>query len=416
MKPITISNENLLASSSARWTSRLIRGVVNRLADSIERGTLRLTLPDGSSQELTGALSIQPVADLQIHHPRALRRLVIHGDIGFAEGYLANEWSSSNLTALFGLGIANEEKLENLVGNWSSTRLIARIKHLLNANSRRQAKKNIAYHYDLGNEFYKLWLDSSMTYSAGIFSNGLDESETSLEASQHAKYARLANALEIEDHHSVLEIGCGWGGFMQHVIENTKATIAGVSISQEQCQYASQRLHSVRGGDRAQVLFRDYRDLEGTYDRVASIEMFEAVGEKCWQTYAQKLKSLLAEKGIAALQVITINENRFERYKDSADFIQRYIFPGGMLPSYTALNTVMRDAGLKITDSFRFGPHYAESLRRWRTRFDAAWPAIEAQGFDERFKRMWHYYLAYCEIGFDTGATDVVQIRVEHDS
>ena len=416
MKPLTYSNDEQLLNISAKFSSRIIRNLVNRLAATIDHGTLRMTLPDGSLQEIIGPVSSQPTTDLQIKDLRALRRLAMHGDIGFAEAYLAGEWSSSNLTALFHFAIANEKKLTSIIANWSTSRLLARLKHLMNANSKRQAKKNIAYHYDLGNDFYARWLDSSMTYSAGIFRDGLHPDETSLEASQDYKYARLADALQIEQQHSVLEIGCGWGGFMQHVLERSNAQIAGVSISEQQCRYARDRLSKLDNGDRAKVIFQDYRDLEGRYDRIASIEMFEAVGEKYWQTYARKLKSLLNKDGVAALQVITINEDRFDRYRDSADFIQRYIFPGGMLPSQTVLANVMADAGLSITDSFRFGPHYAETLRRWRTRFDAEWTNIKNQGFDERFKRMWHYYLAYCEVGFDTGAIDVVQIRLEHSS
>ena len=416
MKPLTYANDEQPTTVTAKFSSRLIRNLVNRLAASIERGTLRMTLPDGSLQEITGSASPLPTSDLQIHNARALRRLAMHGDIGFAEAYLAGEWSSSNLTALLHFAMANENKLSSIVANWSSTRLMARVKHLLNTNSKRQAKKNIAYHYDLGNDFYARWLDPSMTYSAGIFRDGFSPEETSLETSQEYKCTRLADALQITDTHSVLEIGCGWGGFMQHVIERSKAHITGVSISEQQCRYARQRLAKLNGGQRAEVLFKDYRDLEGRYDRIASIEMFEAVGEKYWQTYARKLKHLLSEDGVAALQVITINEDRFNQYRESADFIQRYIFPGGMLPSQEALAEVMRSAGLKVTDSFRFGPHYAETLRRWRTQFDAEWTTIKKQGFDERFKRMWHYYLAYCEVGFDTGATDVVQIRLEHSS
>ena len=203
---------------------------------------------------------------------------------------------------------------------------------------------------------------------------------------------------------------------MQHVIENTNAQVTGVSISKEQCAYATERIAKIDADNRGSILFKDYRDLDGRYDRIASIEMFEAVGEKYWPTYAGKLKQLLKPDGVAALQIITIDENRFERYKNSADFIQRYIFPGGMLPSRTALRELMAEHGLRITEEFCFGPDYAETLRRWRTNFDAAWPEISTLGFDERFKRMWHYYLAYCEAGFDHGAIDVVQIRVEHDS
>ena len=416
MKTLSIPNRADLPSKATFETSPHVRAWLRRIEKDIRHGTLELDLPDGNRYTITGHESSAPVADIKIHSYRALRRLLLQGDLGFAEAYLAGDWSSDNLNELFAFGIANERKLGEFNSRWSLNRLLARVRHYLNNNSRSQAKRNIAYHYDLGNDFYTQWLDSSMTYSAGIFPSGDEANGIELQAAQHNKYARLANTLDIEDGDHVLEIGCGWGGFMQHVLENHAARVSGVSISKEQCAYANERLQNLPAGARGEVLFQDYRDLSGQYDKIASIEMFEAVGEKYWPVYASKLKQLLKPHGIAALQIITIDEKRFEKYRHSTDFIQRYIFPGGMLPSRTALKQLMQEHGLKVTDEYRFGRDYAETLRRWRVNFDAAWPDIEKLGFDARFKRMWHYYLAYCEVGFDHGAIDVVQIRVEHDS
>ena len=389
---------------------------VRQIGKAITNGTLLMRLPDGSEHTLVGRDTPTPQAQIEIHQYRALSRLLLHGDLGFAEAYLAGEWSSNNLSELFAFGLANEDITTGADATWSGTRFIARLRHLLNTNSRRQAKKNIAYHYDLGNDFYQQWLDPSMTYSAALFAGEPDDPAGDLAAAQHNKYTRLARTLEVSENDEILEIGCGWGGFMQHVIEHSNANITGVSISREQCAYASERLARIDSQRRARVLFKDYRDLTGQYDRIASIEMFEAVGEKYWSTYTNKLKQLLKPGGVAALQIITIAEDRFEHYRNATDFIQRYIFPGGMLPTRAILPQLMRESGLKVTDEFRFGSHYAATLRCWRDRFDAAWPTISALGFDERFRRMWHYYLAYCEVGFDNGALDVVQIRVEHDS
>lgn len=415
MKPPLTNTHSLTTFKNHKGQStRLVKRFIQRLAQCIKCGTLVIHFPDGNVESFEGTLSKTPVVEIQLADYRALRRLLTHGDLGFAEAYMDGEWSCSNLTSLLHLGVLNERYFEKAASRWSAVKIMSRLQHILNNNSRRQARKNISYHYDLGNDFYALWLDHTMTYSAGIFADGMAESETSLDLAQINKYERLVKELEINQSHDVLEIGCGWGGFMEHVVDKYKAQITGVSISREQCNFAAHRLKQLGSAQRSKVLFKDYRDIEGQYDRIVSIEMFEAVGEKYWTSYAEKLKRLLAVNGRAALQIITISEERFDTYKKSADFIQRYIFPGGMLPSNSALKAVLSDAGLQITESFRFGPHYAETLRRWRVNFDNAWPEIQALGFDDRFRRMWHYYLAYCEVGFDTGATDVVQLTLEH--
>ena len=429
MKPTMTRSNSVNARPLLNSSTGFADRIVAKLASSINRGTLHILFPNGVQRTVQGLHEATPVADITILNFRALRRLLTHGDMGFADAYLDGDWTTSDLTSLLKFGVSNEQQLDAATSKWSLVKLISRLGHFLNRNSRRQARKNIAYHYDLGNDFYGHWLDSSLTYSAGVFADSEAVSQTcleetgpnkigpdqiSLQQSQENKYARLAESLRLENNHTVLEIGCGWGGFMEHIIQHYDVSMTGVSISQAQCDFASKRMAKLAGGNKGLVAFKDYRNIEGQFDRIVSIEMFEAVGEKYWNTYAQKLKKLLKNDGVAALQVITISEDRFEHYREQADFIQRYIFPGGMLPTETVLVSVLNEAGLKVTDCFRFGPHYAETLRRWRLNFDAAWPEIHALGFDDRFQRMWHYYLAYCEVGFDCGATDVVQLTVEH--
>ncbi|MEQ8497396.1 MAG: cyclopropane-fatty-acyl-phospholipid synthase family protein, partial [Gammaproteobacteria bacterium] len=285
-----------------------------------------------------------------------------------------------------------------------------RLWHRLHGNSRGQAARNIAFHYDLGNDFYAHWLDAGMTYSSALFASD----DEPLELAQRRKYARLAELAGIAPGDRVLEIGCGWGGFMEFAAGECDADVTGISISPAQCGYARERLARAGLGERARVEQRDYRDLTGRYPRIVSIEMFEAVGEAYWSTYARQLAARLAPGGAAALQIITIAEDRFEQYRRNPDFIQRYVFPGGMLPSEPALARTLADAGLVITARHACALDYARTLAHWRDRFDASWPAISALGFDARFRRLWHFYLAYCEAGFRSDATDVVQLRVEH--
>lgn len=416
MRSISASNsEN--KNSSKQWPSAsLAKPFLERLSRSLKHGSLKIVFPNGMESTL-GDNTQKPdttFAEIHLRDISAIRRLITGGDLAFAESYLDGQWSTPDLPQLIRFGVLNEGAIETQFSRWSVPKVAHRLAHFLNTNSRRQARKNIAYHYDLGNDFYALWLDKSMTYSAGIFPTLNINCETALETAQAGKYQRISEQLAIKDSNSVLEIGCGWGGFMEHVLNTTKASITGVSISAQQCEFAKKRLQQHVSAERACVEFRDYRDLSGQFDRIASIEMFEAVGERYWHTYASKLKQLLKPNGVAVLQVITIDEKRFEHYRKSTDFIQRYIFPGGMLPSEQKLRDVLVEAKFKVTDCFRFGPHYAETIRRWRNNFDDAWPTIQASGFDERFRRMWHYYLAYCEVGFDTAATDVVQLRLEH--
>ncbi len=400
-------------SSSAAAVPRFVPSITHialeRIGRLVRAGTLAIEMPDGEVRRYTGSDAPGPDAHLRLHNLKPLWTLTTGGSIGFAESYLAGDWDSDSLTGFLYFAACNEDADESATtGLGVFTRLTAKLRHYLRSNSRRQARRNIAYHYDLGNAFYGHWLDQSMTYSAGIF-NHPDEP---LVDAQARKYARLADIVGIVPGDRVLEIGCGWGGFMEYAARRG-ADVTGVSISREQCRFTEDRIARAGLTDRARVKFCDYRDLNGSFDRIVSIEMFEAVGEAYWDTYASKLRGLLRPGGVAALQIITIDESRFDGYRTTPDFIQKYIFPGGMLPSKTAIEQTFARARLKVTDRFAFGPDYAQTIRHWRDGFDSAWSMLRELGFDERFRRLWHFYLAYCEAGFRTGATDVVQVRLE---
>ena len=386
--------------------------LLSRLLDGrIEHGQLIVETPDGRRLAFGTQDAAAPRATWRMNNWAAAWRLLTRGALGLAEGYLEGDWDTPDLRALLRLATINESTLGGAGRGWTWLALGDRLRHRLRANSKRQARRNIAFHYDLGNAFYAAWLDETMTYSSAVF----DGPDDSLESAQGRKYARLAALAGVEDGARVLEIGCGWGGFMQHAAQRG-CDVTGISISAEQCRYASDRMAAAGLEDRARVQFRDYRDLEGHWPHIVSIEMFEALGEAYWPCYAERLARHLQHGGGAALQVITIEQARFERYRNNPDFIQRYVFPGGMLPSEPRLVEVLADAGLTVVARHAAGLDYARTLASWRERFDRAWPRIEALGFDARFKRLWHFYLAYCEAGFRAGSIDVVQLGLRHSS
>lgn len=371
-------------------------------------GRLTVTLPDGATHHLEGR---EPgrAAVLRISDWRCIRRTIAGGDIGFAEGYMAGEWDSPHLAALLEAFAANYDQLSRLVDGNPVLNAVNRLGHRLNRNSRSGSRRNIHAHYDLGNAFYASWLDPSMTYSAARFS-GPDQG---LEEGQRAKYARLASLMDLRRDHSVLEIGCGWGGFAEYAAREIGARVTAITISREQHAFARRRIHEAGLDERVDVRLVDYRDVDGRFDRVASIEMFEAVGEEYWADYFGALRRVLAPGGRAGLQIITIRDDLFEAYRRRPDFIQKYVFPGGMLPSEPRLAPIIGAAGLDWETTERFGQDYATTLDLWGRRFDKAWDGIAAGGrFDERFRRLWRFYLAYCEAGFRSGRTDVVQIAL----
>lgn len=385
--------------------SHLKRFVGGRLND-IQHGHLSVELPDGHMLEF-GRMPVagaEPRADIQIHSWKALSRLVFEGELGFARAWIDGDWDSSDLDAFFALIMKNEAQLfdgrlsANILTRWMNRRF-----HKGNANSRKGSKRNIAAHYDLGNDFYKLWLDKSMTYSSALY----DQGDEDLFDAQQTKYHRIAQMADLQPGNRVLEIGCGWGGFSEIAASQYGCDITGVTLSEEQLAWANARYAMAGIGDKARARLTDYRDIDGKFDRIVSIEMFEAVGEEHWDTYFDVLQHRLAPGGTAVLQIITIDNDRFDSYRNGVDFIQRYIFPGGMLPSPEKLEEKAAAHGFDLETPFFFGKSYATTCHRWKDAFNAKTEALDAQGFDQRFRRMWQYYLSYCIAGFDSGSIDV---------
>ena len=382
-------------------------GLLFRVLERTRFGRLRVILPDGSEHDFAGP-EPGPRAEIEFRHRRVLRRMLTDGSNGFADGYLAGEFETPDLTALLELGARNEEAWGNFLTRTSMMAGLHRLFHVLRPNSKRGAQRNISHHYDLGNSFYSAWLDRSLTYSSAVF----DRADQPLEAAQSNKYANLAalGGLKPGDH--VLEIGCGWGGFAIYAAKRLGCRVTGLTISREQYAHVQERIAAEGLQGRVEVRFQDYRDTQGVFDRVVSIEMFEAVGERYWDPFFRKLNEVLRPGGTAALQVITIAEDAWPTYRRGADFIQRYIFPGGVLPPRRALVERAQGAGLAWLADKGYGTHYARTLALWHQRFCDAWPEIGRLGFDERFRRMWRYYLAYCEAGFRAGRIDVLQMAL----
>jgi cyclopropane-fatty-acyl-phospholipid synthase len=383
------------------------RAALRMIARNWMVGAVTFVLPSGRELSLAGA-EPGPSARLVVRDFRFMRRALATGDIGFAEGYMAGEWDTPDLSALLCVFAANWAKLKRVTHGNPIASAFNSIRHMLRANSRSGSRKNIHAHYDLGNAFYERWLDPTMTYSSARF----DAPDQALGAAQTAKYRTLAQNMGLQAGQSVLEIGCGWGGFAEFAAKEVGARVTAITISEEQFRFARERMFRQGLSERADIRFVDYRDVDGRYDRVASIEMFEAVGEQYWPAYFRKIHSALKRGGRAGLQIITIRDEDFETYKTRADFIQKYIFPGGMLPSETALRAVTERAGLAWTAINRFGHDYAETLAQWRRNFEAAWSDIQKLGFDERFRKLWLFYLSYCEAGFRTERTNVVQLSL----
>ena len=391
------------------------------MARSLQAGKLTVILPCGAEHRFAGAKP-GPDARLIVHDQAIARRLLTGGTLGFCEGYLDGQWSSPDIEALFVLALVNEQVIGDIHYGRPLVRAIAHAFHRLRPNSRRGSRRNISYHYDLGNRFYESWLDPSMTYSSALFSGSEagDAAETcaqgdTLAEGQRRKYAEIARRMGLQPEDHVLEIGCGWGGFAAFAAAEVGARVTAITISRAQYEFASRRIQDMGLNDRVAIELRDYRDTVGQFDRVASIEMIEAVGEGYWPTYFETIRDRLRSGGRAALQVITIDDRYYDSYRRSADYIQKYIFPGGMLPSMTALTQEVARAGMRITDGFGFRQDYARTLREWNHRFQAGWPELRAMGFDDRFKRMWEQYFAYCAAGFEVGCIDVKQIAIARD-
>lgn len=379
----------------------VLRRYVQRQLRKTDIGRLLVTLPDGARIDHRGTQP-GPEATLAVNRWSTFARVVTGGSNGFAEAYMDGTWSSPDLPKLLEWFDRNGAALETATDGPLLARVADRLRHALRSNTRRNSRRNIAAHYDLGNAFYGAWLDASMSYSSGIYA----DAHTSLEEAQAAKIARVCALLELQPGHQVLEIGAGWGGVMEAAAQRG-AAITGLTLSVEQKAFAEARLAQASPGAPWEVRLQDYRDVDGSFDRVVSIEMLEAVGEAYWPIYFKQVHDRLRPGGVAVIQVISIAPERYEGYRRRPDFIQRYIFPGGMLPTPEIVAEQARAAGLDLTRREDFGLSYADTLRDWRVRFLAAWPRIAPLGFDPHFKRMWEYYLAYCEAGFRDGAIDV---------
>lgn len=401
IKPMTMTNATMITPPPARRKPGKLTGWLRRhlarLLDGVREGELTVILPDGT--EIVGG-GTGPTATIVLHRWRPLLRLLVEGDLGFAESYIAGDWSTPDLLALLILAARNEAAIGNGIAGTGPARLLARLGHLARANTRRGSRRNIRAHYDLGNDFYAAWLDAGMTYSSALYArDGM-----TLEDAQAMKQDRVLEMLDARPGSTVLEIGCGWGGLMERIAE-IGAAVTGLTLSPAQADYARDRL--ALAGLPGMVRLEDYREAAGEYDRIVSVEMFEAVGQERWSIFFETLRRRLKSGGSAVLQVITIDESRFAAYARQADFIQAHIFPGGMLPTRTLIAEAARKAGFAPGGTEWFGASYAATLAAWAARFEAAWPSLSDLGFDERFRRKWRYYLAYCEAGFRTGALDV---------
>ncbi len=375
--------------------------LVFELLDNLHGGMLEIRLPDGSSRLFGEG---EHGVTLNVHDEAMFSQVLARGDIGLAEAYLDGHWDSPDVTGLLTLLTRNRDALKKAVyGSWRNL-LAARLRHWLNRNSRAGSKRNIMAHYDLGNDFYRLWLDPSMSYSSALY-RAVDDGE--LESAQRAKYRRLLRRLHAEPGQSVLEIGCGWGGFAEIAVQEG-LQVTGLTLSPAQLEWARKRVPE------ADLRLQDYRDTSERFDHIVSIEMFEAVGERWWPTYFRTIARALKPGGRAVIQSITIRDDLFAEYRKGTDFIQQYVFPGGMLPSRSAFRAAAAKQGLTVHGEYAFGKDYARTLAEWRHAFENNWPQIAALGFDEQFRRLWRMYLSYCEAGFLAGNIDVVHFELAH--
>lgn len=409
-----VSHADAAALNAERATPAVIAGLKDAptalkaaalAALNIKGGICVWQLPDGKRLAFgEGALR----GTIVIRDYAGLKRIMKAGDIGFGEGYVEGEWDTPDLASLLILFAANAEEFGRAWRGNPLIRAMQAIRHWTRRNSKTGSRRNILAHYDLGNAFYEQWLDATMTYSSARFA----EPNATLEEAQTRKYQGIADKLDLKPGQTVLEIGCGWGGFAEYAAKVRGANVVGLTLSDEQLAFARARMQREGLSDRVDLRLQDYRDVTGPFDAVASIEMFEAVGEKYWPAYFGKIADVLKPGGRAALQIITIRDELFDEYRAATDFIQKHIFPGGMLPSMAQLKSHIARAGLTQGAVESFGLDYARTLAMWRQRFLDRWDTIQPLGFDERFRRLWNYYLAYCEAGFTTQRTDVIQIAM----
>ncbi len=380
---------------------------VFNVMQKMARGRIEVVLPDGRRFVAQGAEKGYE-AVLEVHNVDLFARTIREGDLGFCEAYMDGWWSTPDLMMFMDLVNDDPGEMYDEFPGQFLVRAYERMRFWMQRNSKSQARKNISYHYDLGNEFYGLWLDETMTYSSAKFDDGAQ----SLEAAQTAKYKSMVDQMGVQAGDHVLEIGCGWGGFAEYAAKERGIKVTGLTISQEQHDFAVARMERLGLSDMVDIKMQDYRDETGEYDGIASIEMFEAVGEEYWPVYFETVRNCLKPGKNATLQIITVAHRRWEVYKRGVDFIQKYIFPGGMLPSPVILREQVEKAGLNVSHSIEFGESYSQTLRQWHDVFNAKWDQVAAMGFDDRFRRMWNFYLASCASCFHAGTTDVTQVSI----
>ena len=385
------------------WDKIFLKGI-----KKFPYGSLQIEWPDGKSQKID-AIHKGPNAKLKIVDSNVVREIIQGGSIKFAELYISKRIITNNLTNLMHYCALNNDQAEETFKITIFRYLYNKYLHFKNKNTKIQAKKNISHHYDLGNQFYKYWLDKSMTYSSAIF-NGKNDN---LELAQNNKYQKLADLSSIKKGDNILEIGCGWGGFSEFLAKNYDCQITALTISREQFKFTTERMEKANLTSKVKVVFCDYRNIKGQFDKVLSIEMFEAVGREYWKTFFEKIKTILKPNGNVGLQLITIDDKIYNVYKNNPDFIQKYIFPGGMLPSVEVLKNIIENTSFKINSINSYSNDYAKTLNIWNKEFNRNWTKIEKLGFDERFKLLWNYYLSYCEGGFLSKNIDLKQINLK---
>lgn len=407
MNSTTARTNHLQLPADAPAAARTALSLLGR----IQHGTLTLQLPDGSMHRLGQGGG--PAAAITLKNWNVCHAALKSGDIGFAESYIAGDWTTPHLADLLKVFTANRQHVENIIyGTWAG-RLLYRIKHLLHRNTKANSQKNIHAHYDLGNAFYELWLDDTMNYSSAWFEGQMDRD---MRTAQNAKVRRALRMANVQPGHRVLEIGCGWGALAEMAATEFDASVTGVTLSSEQLRFAKNRLQAIQPDTHVDLRLQDYRDIDdGPYDAICSIEMIEAVGREYWPTYFQSLHRLLKKGGKACIQSIVIDDGLFDKYISSTDFIQQYIFPGGCLPCPREFRKQAQAAGLRVVDEFAFGQDYAETLKRWRERFLAQRQRILQLGFDQRFMHIWEFYLAYCEAAFAMRNIDLMQYTLVKD-
>ncbi len=389
--------------------NKSLKKISNNFFNKTANGSIKVIYPDNEEIYFKGNDDGYS-ADIRLLNYKVFFKIIKKGPVGFAESYMDGDFTSTNLSNLLLFSYDNEKyfvKNKKIGGIMSQ---YIRFKHFLNENTKTKSKKNIRFHYDLGNDFYKLWLDPSMTYSSAIFS----DSKKDLHQAQINKFYQIAKPLELNENSILLEIGCGWGGFSSYIAKEFGAKVKAITISKEQYEFASEKIYKEGLNHKVSIEMKDYRDINEKYSNIASIEMFEAVGKKYWEMFLNIVKNSLSQNGLASMQIITIKDEKAEKYQKNPDFIQQYIFPGGVLPSKKQLINLSKTVGISLSEVQSFQSSYAKTLNIWNDKFQNVWPNISEQGFPLRFKKMWEYYLSYCEAGFTSGATDVSQFIIKN--